>query len=153
MRRTPPASVIVALASLTLVIVLQVALTLTFAGQGQVGWAMYAFAALLWGLLFVGLLRRSRLAWLWTRYLSIVLGAVLCGTVATGLVRHELPPGVAAIAVGALALPLFVAGIALGRPSTYPYFDLVCPTCSARTGLGSDLLFRQARCRVCQTVW
>jgi len=50
-------------------------------------------------------------------------------------------------------LPLFVAGIALGRPTAYAFFDLVCPVCAARTGLGADFLFRQARCRKCENVW
>jgi hypothetical protein len=114
---------------------------------------MYAFAASLWALLLAGLLRRARLAWLWGRYISIVLGAVVTGAVLIGFFRHEVTPMVLALSLLGLSLPLFTAGAALGRPSAYAFFDLVCPTCGARTGLGADFLFRQARCRVCHTVW
>jgi hypothetical protein len=153
MRRRIPLAVWIAIAGLAVVIVLQVALALLFAHGGQVGWAMYAFAALLWALLLMGLCRGSRLAWLWGRYITVILGAVVSAAVVLGFIRHEVGPTVLALSLLGLALPLFAAGFALGRPSAYAFYALVCPTCGARTGLGADFLFRQARCRICKTVW
>jgi hypothetical protein len=153
MRRTIPLAVWIAVAGLAVVIVLQVTLALLFARTGQVGWAMYASAALLWLLLLTGLCRGSRLAWLWGRYITLILGAVVMGAMTFGFLRHEVAPIVLALSLLGLALPLFAAGVALGRPSAFTFFDLVCPTCGARTGLGADFLFRQARCRICNTVW
>ena len=153
MRRSRPFSVWVALAALSIVIVAQAALALHFARSGEVGWGMYAFAGLLWVLLLAGLARGARLAWLWGRYLAVILGIVMAATVALAAVRHELRTYVVALGLVGLALPLFTAGIALGRPSAYAYFDLICPECAERTGLGADFLFHQARCRRCDHVW
>jgi len=153
MRRPIPFAVWIAVAGLAAVMALQVAFALFFARTGQVGWAMYAFAALLWALLLTGLCRGSRLAWLWGRYITVILGAVVSATVVLGFLRHNVGPTVLALSLLGIALPLFTAGVALGRPSAYAFYALVCPTCSARTGLGADFLFRQARCRICKTVW
>jgi hypothetical protein len=153
MRRSRPLSVWVAIGALSVVVVAQAALALWFARSGEVGWGMYAFAGLLWLLLVVGLARGARLAWLWGRYLTVILGIVMAATVVLAALRHELHGSVLALGIGGLALPLFTAGIALGRRSAYAFFDLVCPACSARTGLGADFLFHQARCRHCDHVW
>lgn len=150
--RRPP-SVWVALVALSVVVVTQTALAALFARSGQVGWGMYAFAGLLWAVLVGGVARGVRLAWLWGRYLAVILGVVVAATVVLAALRHELRLAVLAVLLGGLMLPLFVAGVALGRPSAFAFFDLVCPECSARTGLGADFLFRQARCRNCDHVW
>ena len=153
---TPPSRpipVIVAVAALGLLVALQVYLTVAFARAGETGWAMYAAAALLWALLVVGLWRRSRLAWLWGRYLTLVLGVAVAARLTLGVVRGEVArPLLAAAALG-LCLPLFAAGIALGRRSVQAWFDLVCPSCGTPTSLGADLRFRQARCRRCGARW
>jgi hypothetical protein len=128
-------------------------LAVRFARSGEVGWGMYAFAGMLWTLLVGGLARGTRLAWLWGRYLPLVLGVVMTAAVVAAAVRQELTLHTIAAALAGIALPLFVTGLALGRPSAYAFFDLVCPDCSTRTGLGADLLFRQARCRRCDRVW
>src|SRR5512142_1177950 len=143
MRRNRPLSVWVALCALGVVIVAQIALALRFARSGEVGWGMYAFAGVLWAVLVAGLARGARLAWLWGRYLTVMLGIVMMATVAFAAARRQLDWTVA-LGLGAIALPLFTAGIALGRPSAFAFFDLVCPECSARTGLGADFLFHQA---------
>ncbi len=153
MRRPLPPAVWIAVAALAVVVVLQVALALLFARSGQVGWGMYAFAALLWALLVGGLYRGARLAWLWARYMALILGGVVTAAVVLGFLRHEVAPTVLALSLLGLSLPLFAAGLALGRASAYAFFDLVCRTCGARTGLGADFLFRQARCRKCKAVW
>ncbi len=151
--RRRPASVWIAIAALSVVLAVQVTLAVRFARSGELGWGMYAFAGLLWALLIGGIARGTRLAWLWGRYLPLVLGVVMLAAIVAGAVRHELTWETIAWSVGGIALPLFVAGLALGRPSAFAFFDLVCPDCSARTGLGADLLFRQARCRRCDHVW
>jgi hypothetical protein len=132
MRRPRPAPVLVALAALTVLVGLQIYIAVSFARAGEVGWAMYAAAGLLWALLVLGLWRGSRLAWLWGRYLTLVLGVA---------------------ALLALCLPLFTAGIALGRRSVHAAFDLVCPACGTPTSLGADFFFRKARCATCKQVW
>ncbi len=153
MARPRPPSIWIALLALVVVVAFQAALAVFVARSGQVGWAMYAFAGVLWLLVVAGVLRGSRLAWLWARYLTLALGALVTGVVIASAVRRELRALDIALALLGLALPLFVTGIALSRRSAYAYFDLVCPTCAARTGLGADLLFRHARCRSCQNVW
>ena len=136
-----------------MVIAVQLALASSFARSGEVGWGMYAFAGLLWAMLVGGLARGARLAWLWGRHLTLILGAMMVFTVLLALIRSGLQASVMAIALLGLALPLFVAGLALGRPAAYRFFDLVCPACDTRTGTSADFLFRRARCRKCQNVW
>src|SRR6266545_8381203 len=104
MRRPIPFPVWIAVAGLAAVIVLQASLALLFARAGQVGWAMYAFAAVLWSLLLTGLYRGSRLAWLWGRYITIILGAVVSATVVLGFLRHEVGPTVLALSLLGIAL-------------------------------------------------
>lgn len=151
--RRRPAAVWVAIVALSIVVAVQVALALRFARSGEVGWGMYAFAGFLWAVLVGGLARGARLAWLWGRYLPLTLGLVMTAAIVAGAVRGELAPLTIVSAVAGIALPLFVAGLALGRPSAYAFFDLVCPECSTPTGIGTDLLFRQARCRKCDNLW
>jgi uncharacterized membrane protein len=153
MRRPAPATVWIAVGAVAVVAALQIVLALLFARAGQVGWAMYAFAALLFALLLSGLVRGSRLAWLWGRSITILLGVVVSASVTWEFVRQQVGVQALALSLLGLAAPLFVAGIALGRPSAYAFYDLVCPTCGARTALGDDFLFRQARCRACKTAW
>ncbi len=153
MRHRRPASVWVALVALSIVVVTQVALAARFARSGEVGWGMYAFAGLLWAVLVGGLARGARLAWLWGRHLALMLGIVVAVTIVLAAARHELRAGVLAVLAGGLMAPLFAAAIALGRRSAFAFFDLVCPACQARTGLGADFLFHRARCRRCEHVW
>lgn len=153
MRRRVPLAVWTASAALAVVIAVQAALALLFVRGGQVGWGMYAFAALFFASLVTGIARGSRLAWLWGRYISIVLGAVVTASVVAGFVRGQAGSLVLALSLAGIAAPLFAAGVALSRPSAYAFYDLVCPSCGARTALGADLLFREARCRRCQAVW
>ena len=150
--RRPPASVWIAVTALVIVAV-QATITVVFTRSQGAGWAMYAFGGVLWCLLVGGLVLRSRLAWLWGRYLTLVLALMLAAMVAAGAVRRELGPKDVALALLGLALPLAVAGLALSRRAAYDFFGLVCPVCAARTTLGTDLLFRQARCPTCHHVW
>jgi hypothetical protein len=153
MRPRPPTSVWIAVAALAVVIALQAALAWFYARGGNVGWWRFAFAIALFAALIAGLVRGRRLAWLWGRFLTLVLGVVMVASVAAGVARHELPGLVAAIAVGGVALPLFGASFALGRPASHEFFGLVCPACGQHSSFGADFLFRKARCRRCHTEW
>jgi hypothetical protein len=148
-----PVPVFVAIAALAVLIGLQLYLAISFARAREVGWAMYVAAGLLWSLLVLGLWRGSRLAWLWGRHLTLVLGVAVAARLSLGVVRHELEAPVLVVASLALCLPLFTAGIALGRRSVQDAFSLVCPACGTPTSLGADFLFRKARCRKCDHVW
>jgi len=155
MRSPPPlpAPVRVAAVALGLVLAVQAALAFFFARSGQASFAMYAAFFLLFVLLLAGLVKRSRLAWLWARYLSLALGAVVAASLASALYSHHISLAALGAGLFGLVLPLFVAGMALGRPGTYPFYDLVCPACGARTGVGEDFFFRRALCRKCHNVW
>jgi hypothetical protein len=151
-RRHMPPSVMVALAGIGVVALAQVALALRVE-RASAGWAAYASSALVAALLLVGLARRSRLAWLWGRWLSVALAAVVAARLGLGLHHREMGGLAFACAVSAFVLPLLVTALALQRPSAYTFYDLVCPDCGTRTGLGADLLFRKARCRRCGDEW
>lgn len=151
--RALPAPVRVAALALALVLVVEVALVALYARRGQAGWAMYAAFLVVFVLLVLGLVQRSRLAWLWGRYLSLALGAVLAASLAFALAKRAISAPALGVALFGLVLPLLAAGLALGRPRAYPFYDLVCPACGARTGVGADLLFRRALCRKCHTAW
>jgi hypothetical protein len=148
-----PAPVLVAVVALAALVALQIYLTVSFARAGAAGWAMYAAAAALWALLVAGLWRRSRLAWLWGRYLTLVLGVAVAARLTLGVVRGEVARPVLVAAALGLCFPLFTAGVALGRRSVLAWYDLVCPACGTPTSLGADFFFRQARCRRCGARW
>jgi len=153
MRPRPPAAIWIAVAALGIVIALQAALAWFYARGGNLGWWRFAFAIALFAALIAGLVRGLRLAWLWGRFLTLVLGVVMVASVATGVARHEMPVVVAVLAVAGVALPLFVASLALGRPSSHAFFGLICPACGQQSSFGADFLFRKARCRRCHTEW
>jgi hypothetical protein len=148
-----PASVIVALGALTVVIAVQLALALLVVRSGAVGWGQFLFAAVFAVVLLVELARRSRLAWLWGRYLTFFLAALEMAALVIGLVQRQIAWWQVAVGFAGLALPLLVVSIALSRSGAYAYYDLVCPACGSRTSLGATLLFREARCRSCHNVW
>jgi hypothetical protein len=142
-----PWSVRVAIASLAVFIAVQTTIALPVVRAGQLGWAQSLLPAVLLLLLLGGLLRGSRLAWLWGRYLGFVLAAFVVVIV---IATWRGTPAVAkAILLVGLALPVAGMSVALGRPSAFGWFRLVCPECGARTSRGADFLFRQARCRSC----
>jgi peptidoglycan/LPS O-acetylase OafA/YrhL len=151
--RRRPASVWIAAVAFGVVVAFQAGLAYFFARDGDLGWWRFAFAVAAFVLLLVGLVRGRRLAWLWGRYLALVLGVVLLASLAAGYARHELALEVGLLALFGMAVPLFVAGLALGRPSAHAWFDLVCPSCAVPTSHGADFLFRKARCRRCGTEW
>jgi ribosomal protein L40E len=147
-----PASVMVAMAGIGVVAAAQVVL-LVKVERASAGWAAYASAALVAALLLVGLARRSRLAWLWAGWLSLALAAAVAARLGLGLHHGELGGRAFAVAISAFVLPLLATALALRRASAYAFYDLVCPECGTRTGLGADLLFRRARCRRCGHEW
>jgi hypothetical protein len=148
-----PGSVWTALAALLAVVVVQLALAAFVARSGEVGWGMYAFAAVLSALLLTGLLRRSRLAWLWARWLALALAAVLAVRLTVGIVQGQVSVASLALVALGFVLPLAVAALALSRPSAWAFYGVVCPNCGYRSGAAADLLFRRARCRRCEHEW
>jgi hypothetical protein len=148
-----PASVLVALGALAIAIAVQLALALLVARSGAVGWGQFLFAAVLAVVLLVELGRRSRLAWLWGKYLTSFLAALETAALVVAVVQRQITWWLVAAGFAGLALPLLVVSIALSRSAAYAYYDLVCPVCGTRTSLGATFLFRQARCRGCDNVW
>jgi hypothetical protein len=151
-RRRMPVSVMVAMAGIGIVVLAQLAIALRVE-RASAGWAAYASSAVVAALLLYGLARRSRLAWLWGRWLSLALAAAVAARLGLGLYHRELGALAFALASSAFVLPLFVAGLALQRTSAYAFHDLVCPECGTCTGMGADLMFRRARCRRCKNEW
>ena len=143
----------VATAALGVVTAVQAALALLLARGGQVGWGQFLFAAVLAVLLLAGLVRGSRLAWMWGRWLSLFLAALVLARAVLAVIRGESVPWLTAVVVGGMAAPLLAAGIALARPSAIAFYGLVCPLCDSPTRLAADFLFRKARCRACGNVW
>jgi len=152
-RALPPASVGTALAAFGVVIAVQLTLLVFAARSGAVGWGQFLFAAVFASVLLIGLARRSRLAWLWSRFLTLALAILEAVALTMGTVQRQIGAGQLAIGVFGLVLPLAAVSWALSRQSAYAHYDLVCPECGARTSLGATFLFREARCRKCQNVW
>jgi hypothetical protein len=153
MERRIPGSVWLATAALGVVGAVQAALALLLARGGQIGWGHFLFAGALAVLLLTGLLRGSRLAWMWGRHLALFLAVLVSARAAVAIVRRESEAWTTAAVVLGLALPLFAAAWALLRPSAFAFFRLVCPLCETQTRTFADLLFRSARCRNCGNVW
>ncbi len=148
-----PPSIHVASLFLLLAASVQAGVALVVSATNAVGFAQWLFAAVVMAVLLWGIFRGYRIAWLWGRYLTLVLAAVVLGAVALGLWWHKLPWGPAAVLTGGVVLPMGVVGVALGRRSARKWFDLFCPKCGTPSSRGKDFLFRQARCLKCGAVW
>ncbi len=151
-RKAPP-SIHLASLSLLLAASVQVGVALLASASSTVGFAQWVFAAVVLGVLRWGIARGYRLAWLWGRYLTLFLGAVVAVGLGVGLWRGEVPRRIAAVMAFGLVLPLLTTAVALGRPSALRWFDLYCPGCGKATGRGNDFLFREARCKACGDVF
>jgi hypothetical protein len=148
-----PASIHVAALALLLAASVQAGAAVLASASSTVGFAQWIFAAAVLGVLWWGILRGYRLAWLWGRYLTLFLAMLVAVTVGAGLWKGQLPWGIAALLGGGLVLPLFTASMALGRPASLRWFDLYCPKCQTPASRGKDFLFREARCGACKNVW
>jgi hypothetical protein len=151
--RKAPRSVHVASLSLLLVASVQAGVALLVSTTSGPGFAQWVFAAAVMGVLLWGIARGYRLAWLWGRYLGVVLAVTVVVAVGLGLWKGQVPWTIAAIMAGGVAVPLLVASAALGRPSSLRWFELYCPGCGAATNRGNDFLFREARCKACGDVF
>jgi hypothetical protein len=144
----------VAALALAFATAVQTSLVIVLAQAGQAGWAQLTFAAVLSGLLLLGILRADRLAWVWGRMLGFTLAALLAAALAVELLGGQhIPPWEVALALGGLIAPLLVMALALSRPSAVAHFDLVCPECKATTRRGKDLFMKRALCTRCGTEW
>lgn len=112
------------------------------------GWLHGLAGSGLLGVILLGLVRASRLAWLWARILGYALAAVLLAALILRVHMGDVEPLPAALLVTGVALPLAAHSLALGRPAAFEWFGLVCPRCGATTGR-SDLFMWAARCERC----
>jgi hypothetical protein len=118
-------------------------------GLGRdLGWLNGLVASALLAVILLGLLRASRLAWLWARILGYALAAGMAVTVGVRaqVAGVDLLP--ALLLLAGVALPLAAHSLALGHRTAFEWFGLVCPRCGATTGRG-DLLMWSARCERC----
>jgi hypothetical protein len=152
-KRKAPASIHVASLALLLAASVQGGVAFLASATSTVGFGQWVFAAAVLGVLIWGIARGYRLAWLWGRYLALVLSVTLLGLAAAGAWMKQLPWGMAGVMIGGIALPLLAAWLALGRRSSIEWFDLRCPECGAASSRGKDFLFREARCPKCGKVW
>lgn len=132
---------------------MQAGFALVVSASSNVGFAQWLFAAAVMGLLLWGIARGYRLAWLWGRYLTLFLSAMVLVGLGMGLWKGEIPWTWAAALVAGLVLPLAATSIALGRPSAFAWFGLDCPKCGTRSSRGNDFLFRSARCPACGEIF
>jgi hypothetical protein len=151
-RKAPP-SIHVASLSLLLAASVQVGVALLASASSKVGFGQWLFAAVVLGVLLWGIARGYRLAWLWGRYLTLFLGAVVAVGLGVGLWKGEVPWKIGAIMGLGLVLPLLATTVALGRPSALRWFALYCPGCGNASGRSADFLFREARCKRCGDVF
>jgi hypothetical protein len=151
--RKAPRSIHVASLALLLATSVQAGFALIVSASSQVGFAQWIFAAAVMGVLLWGIGRGYRLAWLWGRYLTLFLSAMVLVGLGLGLWKGEIPWQWAAVLLAGLVLPLGATSVALGRPSALEWFDLRCPKCATPASRGKDFLFRQARCAGCGHVW
>ena len=148
-----PASIRLAVLALAFAIAVQVVLMVRMAGEASVTWAQSLFAAAVFGMLLWGIAGGDRLAWLWGRYLTLLLAVIqLAGAVA---IARAGPAAwrVLALVVGGIVAPLAITSAALGRRSAFEFFGLVCPECGTTARRGVDFLFRAARCPRCGHLW
>jgi len=143
----------VASLALLLATSVQAGFALVVSASSNVGFAQWLFAAAVMGLLLWGIARGYRLAWLWGRYLTLFLSAMVLVGLGMGLWKGEVPWTWAAALVAGLVLPLGATSIALGRPSAFAWFGLVCPKCGTQSSRGNDFLFRSARCPSCGEIY
>ena len=151
--RKAPRSIHVASLALLLATSVQAGFALVVSASSQVGFGQWIFAAAVMVVLVWGIARGYRLAWLWGRYLTLFLSAMVLVSMGMGLWKREIPWTWAAALLAGLVLPLAVVSVALGRPSALAWFDLHCPKCKSANPRGNDFLFRTARCRSCGEVW
>ena len=148
-----PGSIHTASLFLLLAASVQAGVALVLSATNAAGFAQWLFAAVVMALLLWGIFRGYRLAWLWGRYLTLVLSAVVLGVVLLGLYLHKLGWVPAAVMIGGLVVPIAIVAVSLGRTSARLWFDLYCPKCGTGTTRGKDVLFRHARCLKCGEVW
>lgn len=152
-RKGAPASIHVATLSLLLAASVQGGVAFVVSATSRVGFGQWIFAVVVMAVLLWGIGRGYRLAWLWGRYLTLILALTVLLLGGVGVWKGELPWKMAAVLGAGLVVPLLAAWAALGRPSARAWFDLFCPGCKVPTSRGKDFLFREARCPACGKTW
>lgn len=143
-----PRSVRFAVLTLGLAAAVQSGLLVAWGLGRDLGWLHGLEGTALLAVILLGLVRASRIAWLWGR----VLGFTLAGALVIAIVLRAQLVGVeplpATLVVAGVALPLAVQALALGHRSAFEWFGLVCPSCGRPTGRGDPLMW-SARCGRC----
>jgi uncharacterized membrane protein len=148
MRKGIPQSVILALVSFVVFVLAMSAIRISWYGAQP---AQLVPSWIIPGLIAYGLVRRHRLAWQWVRLLGLFVAVVETIAGVAAIVRFGVTERWFVLL--ALAIPPFVIGIALGRPSAREWFLLTCPACGTERPRPADFLFQKAQCRACQNVW
>ena len=163
--RSMPASVVVAIVAMSILLALELALGILSLVAGtlnpeQLGRALIQVIStiVIGGLILWGLIVGHRLAWQWGRVLAM-LGAVLAVILAIitfAAPANDFTPaarfilgGVAFIASGCL----FTITFSLGTRPAKEYFRLRCPSCGRFTSAAADFFFNTAKCKRCGNKW
>jgi hypothetical protein len=148
MRVPMPPSVRFAVLALGLAAGVLSGLLVAWALGRDLGWLRGLAGCALLALILAGLVRASRLAWLWARILGFALAALLVAALVLRARLVGIDPLPAVLVLAGVVLPLLAHAFALGHRTAFEWFGLVCPRCGATTGRG-DLLMWAARCERC----
>jgi hypothetical protein len=154
-----PASIIVTLTALSLIIALNFVLGMLALAHNPAEIVRVATAMVLGALLLLGMVLGHRLAWQWGRILGLLAAMFLTlGTVGF-LLSFDGVPGprwakrLQAIILLIQTASLYIIFFALGRHSARHHFRLQCPMCHRFTNSAGDFFFTRAKCKYCDTIW
>jgi hypothetical protein len=154
-----PASMIVAITAMALIVALNVGLGILAALHDPAQLLRVAISGGLGALILLGLVFGHRLAWQWGRILGI-LAAVLLTLAAVlsffGQRNIRGPAWVRTLEGGVFlfqAICLYTIFFALGTPSARLFFRLRCPLCGEFTSTAADFFFNRALCKRCPKAW
>jgi hypothetical protein len=153
-----PASIIVAITALSVMITLNIGLGLLALLFNPTAIFQVAISMGLGALVLLGMVFGHRLAWQWGRILGMFAAVLLTFAVVMSLfsTRPGVQPWVNLVASGILliqAICLYMIFFALGRSSAREHFGLRCPTCGRFTNAAADFFFTRAKCKMCGNVW
>lgn len=106
-------------------------------------------------IIFIGILKRNRLAWQWGRILSIISAIVLIRAAIVLSKYIGTQPFVLLVVVLVIiqGVSLFIMFFALGTTDSREYFKVICPECGERKVKAGDFLFSKVICRKCSKEW
>jgi len=129
-----------------------------------VGYSAFAQGTLPWGQLGImavllwGVVRQSALAWQYVRVMG-TLAVLATGTIMLSLALGNRSPGhpkIHPLVMGTSLLleTLYLIPVLLmGTKPARRYFNVICPACGSVRVKALDFLYRERRCKLCQTTW